>query len=289
MTKNDLPESLQELYSAERQRPLPGGNAVDALWSKISTQLGGPGGDDGPSGDGGSQGSGSPPVGGTAGAAASSGASSALTNPGATTAVGSLSAVSSWSTIQLAGAVAGALVLGSVGGYQAGVRVEQARHEASAKELRESISEKREVVSRPEPADPPEAPTLENPPANESIEQQATAEVEQGVQTPAANHQGRALRAPKNHAPARGRSRLVQERRILDVAQGALDRGRTEQARSALREHESEYPNGLLREEREAMWIRLLRQSGQELAAEERLDAFEARYPKSLFLNDLGQ
>lgn len=119
------------------------------------------------------------------------------------------------------------------------------------------------------------------------LEQMDVKTIADTLETPTTRDSG--VAANKRRAaqtPRQSPSSLVQERRILNVAQGALNRGRLTQVRSALQEHEKKFPDGLLREERDALRIRLLRRDGQDLDAEERLDAFEARYPKSIFLND---
>ncbi len=74
------------------------------------------------------------------------------------------------------------------------------------------------------------------------------------------------------------------ERSLLARAQAALARGRLAHAGEALREHRERFgPESVLREEREALFVQLLRAQGRLDEAEERAGEFRRRYPDSIF------
>jgi hypothetical protein len=54
-----------------------------------------------------------------------------------------------------------------------------------------------------------------------------------------------------------------------------------------LREHAERFPHGLLTPEREVLTIEVLRRLGRTAEAAERLQRFEARFPKSIYLRRL--
>jgi hypothetical protein len=84
-------------------------------------------------------------------------------------------------------------------------------------------------------------------------------------------------------------STLVAERALLDVAHSALASGNANGALAALGQHAHRYPNGVYREEREAITVQCLRALGRSDEAARRAAAFRARYPKSLFLSIVGE
>jgi RNA polymerase sigma-70 factor (ECF subfamily) len=81
-----------------------------------------------------------------------------------------------------------------------------------------------------------------------------------------------------------GASTLVGERALLDVAHSALGNGHADDALVALARHAERYPNGVYREEREALTIQCLHALGRTGEAARKAAVFRARYPKSLFL-----
>ena len=83
-------------------------------------------------------------------------------------------------------------------------------------------------------------------------------------------------------AHASGRSSLRAERAILDVARMAVARGDGQAALTALQRHKNRFPEGQLREEREALWNRALRLAGRNEEAEEHVDKFREAFPDSM-------
>lgn len=81
-----------------------------------------------------------------------------------------------------------------------------------------------------------------------------------------------------------GTSALEQERRLLEPARTALARGLTPQALELLEKHEQQFANGVLAEERDALWVQALSVAGQPEAARARARRFRAAYPDSLFM-----
>jgi hypothetical protein len=98
------------------------------------------------------------------------------------------------------------------------------------------------------------------------------------------------VRAPDSATPrAPSASTLIAERALLDVAHSALAGGNANGALAALGQHAHRYPNGVYREEREAITVQCLRALGRTDEAMRRAAAFRARYPKSLFLSTVGE
>ncbi|MFB6373427.1 MAG: hypothetical protein ABEN55_10005, partial [Bradymonadaceae bacterium] len=78
-------------------------------------------------------------------------------------------------------------------------------------------------------------------------------------------------------------STLSDERVVLSTAQSALARGRPKEALAALGEHEKRFPNGQLVEERRALTIRALMQTGRDDEARRKARKFLKDYPNSIF------
>ncbi|MBK7864177.1 MAG: hypothetical protein IPJ65_37395 [Archangiaceae bacterium] len=84
-------------------------------------------------------------------------------------------------------------------------------------------------------------------------------------------------------ATAAERDRLLaQERALLELARTALSRGKLDDARRALTEHQTAFSNGTLVEEREALAIQALWLEGKPDQARERAAQFRARFPNSV-------
>ncbi|HET6146065.1 MAG TPA: hypothetical protein VFH68_00915 [Polyangia bacterium] len=86
----------------------------------------------------------------------------------------------------------------------------------------------------------------------------------------------------RSEAPASARSRLAAERTLLDVARGALERGKPRVALAATTRHERVYRDGVLAQEREAMAIRALVMLDRLSDARQRAARFRARFPGSV-------
>lgn len=77
---------------------------------------------------------------------------------------------------------------------------------------------------------------------------------------------------------------LSAERALLEVARAALAKGETAAALDALTQHERDFANGRLVEEREALMIRALLTAGRDAEAQARTARFKERFPESLLL-----
>jgi hypothetical protein len=86
-------------------------------------------------------------------------------------------------------------------------------------------------------------------------------------------------RAEAPSAPAK-RSPAVSEDQLLEQARGAL-RGNPERALSLARQHQLDFPNGVLSQEREVIAIEALRRLGRTEEAARRTERFERLYPQS--------
>ncbi len=75
---------------------------------------------------------------------------------------------------------------------------------------------------------------------------------------------------------------LNAERRLLDVARGALERGEPAVALDATTKHQRLFPGGVLVQEREAMAIRALAMLGRFTEARARAARFRVRFPDSI-------
>jgi hypothetical protein len=84
-------------------------------------------------------------------------------------------------------------------------------------------------------------------------------------------------------SPLEAGSSLAQERRILDEARQALARGQPAEGTAPLERHVARFPKGILTEEREALYVRVLAALGNHAAALARAEAFQRRFPNSIF------
>ncbi len=104
--------------------------------------------------------------------------------------------------------------------------------------------------------------------------------------TPTAEPLVSAIPAPRAlpKASASAGSKTNAERLVVDEARAAYARGARKEALDSLARHVAQFPNGALAEEREALAVRILVDSGNVTEARKRGEAFRARYPKSLML-----
>ena len=82
------------------------------------------------------------------------------------------------------------------------------------------------------------------------------------------------LRAPKEM--------LSEERLLLDDGRRAIAQGRLPEAQALLERHAQLFPKGLLSEEREALFVRLLVREGQASEAARRAARFRKEHPNSI-------
>jgi hypothetical protein len=121
-------------------------------------------------------------------------------------------------------------------------------------------------------ANPPPVPSASAPPTGGKSAPNAPPE----TSAQAAGAQPTPSRSPDSHG-------LAAERTLLDVARAALSRGEAANAIAAAERHATEFPDGELTEEREAILIRALVQSGSVESARARARRFHARFPQSIF------
>lgn len=93
-----------------------------------------------------------------------------------------------------------------------------------------------------------------------------------------------AIEEPAETASATDADSLARESALLQRAQSALARRASNHAIAALREHETRFAEGQLREERDALWVSALMTAGDREAAAARARRFRARYPSSPLL-----
>jgi hypothetical protein len=163
-------------------------------------------------------------------------------------------------------AAAIAIAIGSGGlGYQVGLRSRPA-------------PVKTELVAQH--AAPAVEATAKPSPSEDALKLAAAAPlpVQASTQAPPASA---APPTPSNTAP--GPSDLAGEQAQIDIARAALARGRPGDALRSLGEHQRIYPSGKLREEREALAVQALVQSGQKAAATSRAERFRRSFPNSFF------
>jgi hypothetical protein len=85
-------------------------------------------------------------------------------------------------------------------------------------------------------------------------------------------------------APLAPIASLREERRLLDEARDAIERGDPEQALAPTASHAARFPRGVLAEEREALRIRALARLGRTAEARALLERMRAAYPRSFLL-----
>jgi len=90
--------------------------------------------------------------------------------------------------------------------------------------------------------------------------------------------------APRAGATDAGEDAFVVERKMLDGARGALARGEHAEAMRGLEEHAKKFANGRLVEEREALRVRTLADSGRRDEALAAAAGFRTRWPGSVLL-----
>lgn len=131
------------------------------------------------------------------------------------------------------------------------------------------------------PARPAPTPVAPAPPKARSEPAAAPAATPPAAEAPDLKPARGSVRGDKP-APRRPRRDLAAERILLDAARTSLSRGDTGQALAKVREHRDEWPLGALRQEREALWVRALKESGLGEAAKRRGERFLRKHPDSI-------
>lgn len=99
---------------------------------------------------------------------------------------------------------------------------------------------------------------------------------------PAPTHSAPLHRSDARSEPDRD-TELARERALIETARTALSRKQPD-AIDRLLQHETQFPNGRLAEERESLLVLALLQAGRMEEANLRADRFRARWPSSLLL-----
>jgi hypothetical protein len=180
---------------------------------------------------------------------AAAGAKAAGAAKAATAAAGGKAAVATT-------ALVGGKVALAVGMFVAGGVVGASAHAVYVQKVHREAP----VVAAPPPAPPPiEAPVPEPAPVAE----------------PAAP-------APKTPVHRSSDASLAAERALIEQARTALGRGKPDDCLSAVDEHARRFPHGQLAEEREALAVQALAQTGRVADARRRAGAFHLNFPHSL-------
>jgi hypothetical protein len=153
---------------------------------------------------------------------------------------------------------------------------------------REAPVERVVYVDRPAPLAPASAePLREDAPASVPVESLPLAPsiTPRTRATPSSTASSAPTAPTAPTAPAAPRAStdgIAVERALLDEARDALRRGDAEACLEAVGRHKARYPAGGLAEEREALAVRALVDSGRAAEARERANAFVVEYPASL-------
>jgi hypothetical protein len=116
---------------------------------------------------------------------------------------------------------------------------------------------------------PPAAPTSAWTETARAPVTSTAAPIQATTPAPVASHSGQQLAA---------------ESALLELARTGIAEGQAEHALAAVDRHTASFPQGLLREEREALAVKALVLAGRNDEARARAARFRARYPGSLFL-----
>jgi hypothetical protein len=90
------------------------------------------------------------------------------------------------------------------------------------------------------------------------------------------------LPAASSKPAAAPRSKLADERELIEVARAGLTRGRPQEALAALEEHRRRFPSGELEEESESLRVQALVARGSYEEARAAADRFNTKYPGSM-------
>jgi hypothetical protein len=96
-----------------------------------------------------------------------------------------------------------------------------------------------------------------------------------------AAYRGSALSVPGEEREALKPARNLAEENLIQDALGAFESGDAEHAVGMMRKHQRLFPDGVLREKREWLWIRALGRAGKGAAARRRGERFLRTFPKS--------
>jgi Outer membrane lipoprotein len=133
-----------------------------------------------------------------------------------------------------------------------------------------------------QPTPPPAAPFPSGPVVSEPNEAAEAAGESAAVPTPPPS----AVRTSNDAKKVRA-SRLAEESRVVLDARGALRSGDLGQAMHLLEAARTEFPDGALTQEREALTIEAIGRSGRGELASKRAEAFLREYPKSPHASDV--
>ncbi len=132
----------------------------------------------------------------------------------------------------------------------------------------------------PPPASAPAAVPAQVPAAKPALNDAPDASV--SPTSPRARHVARPTLADAGVASITSALQRGRENNLLRTAWEALEDKDFDLALQTLAIHASEFPDGLLAEEREALWVRVLVNAGRDDEARERAAEFHHRYPASI-------
>jgi hypothetical protein len=280
-----LSELARALLAEEARRPKPPARQIDALWTRIEQSVGG-----GPSGGGGGSGSGSGSGSGGAGAETASHARGSTIPPSP-----AARAHAPQSLAQLAPWVGAAFVIGGAVGalsHALATRAPERVMDPAVERVVERVVERIVYVERSHEdavASNADEASFEGPGAERPDATRSGAWTKRAAgPSPAAPNLADPRDAAAPVATSPSDAELAEERAYVDRARMALARGATSDVLEATDSHQRAFPDGRLREEREALAIRALVQRGDVRDATDRLRRFRERYPKSLFLPSLA-
>jgi TolA-binding protein len=251
-----LPQALDALLRAERERPDPAVDARDRIFARLSSGLGL------------QASSGMPPS--RAVPAPTSRAPASMSMRRALVGVSRRGLLTF-----LAGAAVGATVYGG------------AAHLAHRSE--DAATLRQPLVARPAPAqfgNDTKVDSAAGPSSAQASSAQAPAPAATASHTRAllSPRPGETASASRHRDAGDGRDRgLAAERKLIEMARTALSRGQTDGALVSLGRHARLFPNGQLAEERESLYVQALVSSGAFEQARGRGKRFHRRYPQSLF------
>jgi len=268
-----LPPELEKLFAAERRRPDPSPELRQQLWAGVATGLSIP----------------APP--------------SPAAPPAATAASGAVKAAAI--KISLGKAVAIGVLSVGVGGTGVAILDRAARHAPAVAPTVAARMIAAPVRSAPQLAPAPQAPAVQavQPSAPDVARTLGVAPTPTLRPTPAVPSAAPTHRAPRlapspvdpqttlprAAPPDPHDASLAAERALLDRARTALVRGRPSEAFEATLEHEVDFGDGRLLEERQVLQIQALLGLGRQTEAKRLAEAFRQSHPDSLLLPAVDQ
>ncbi len=159
---------------------------------------------------------------------------------------------------------------------EGGQAIPQEAEEPKASRTRAAAPVPAEVAPAPEPEPATTGPIADPIPTPPIVEPKPAPSRRPAKKRPAATQQP----APKP-VPAKPESSLAAETRLLDRARKAVAGGRAGEALSILRDAQTRFPNGVLKQERAALRVVALCDAGKHEAGRKAAAAFSRAHPRS--------